>query len=841
MDGPDSARAPRIARALVAGLVALGASRAVALASAEPVREELVSTGTESQPPGKAAVPRPGAPETAPPQAHAVGVDPAEEEEREPRTHALLINGGGSTQKNYLSHLHHLQDMLEALRSRDIPPDRIHVFSSDGDDTAQDLAARGSEPPGFWLIEATAPGRTLHTTDLTNTVWDGVTLRPARLGDLRRWFAGTGATLRPSDTLLVFVTDHGSTNPDDPGNGLISLWNESLSVLEFRALLGYLRAGVRVVNVMSQCHSGAFADAMTPLNSTVPGGDVCGFYSTTSDRLAYGCYPEGRDRDRIGHAFRFIDSMDRHASLEDVQAAVLITDTSPDVPVRTSDLFLERALRDEATRRKLGFEALVDERLALAWKDRGRWEPEIRLLDRIGEVYGTSSARTLAELKSRLDSLESLSKELETYADRWQMALDDLRRDNLERFLETRPAWKERLSDGKIGSLDAASRKAALTELLAALGEFTRGRADVWGRLQDLRETGEDARSAKYRVDVRLASLLRMRALLIRVAGIELLAGSARPAGASSGDRRLVEMRRALEALGSCEASRIGTFDAGKARAPALEAPDPLPPFEEDLAAVRRALPSWLGVQFRVLTERGRETFDLARGAVMVDQVYVDGPASAAGLRPGDIILGPPDRHFTEPNQIREWTMTSPRDTPLALELQRDGKTLDVTVALAPYPTRLPALPAPPKAGDEAPRLGALRMVRPASGGSDDVLDRRHMVYFWATWCGPCKSALPDLMDWSRRAGVPVLAVSDEDEDTVRTFLETWTGAFPERVASDELRRGHQSYGVSGTPTFVLVDEHGKIEWRQVGYSAKNRLAIPGWFWPPLPPGGKTD
>jgi protein-disulfide isomerase len=58
-------------------------------------------------------------------------------------------------------------------------------------------------------------------------------------------------------------------------------------------------------------------------------------------------------------------------------------------------------------------------------------------------------------------------------------------------------------------------------------------------------------------------------------------------------------------------------------------------------------------------------------------------------------------------------------------------------------------------------------------------------------------------------------------------------------LASTELRNGvlairqagSQTYGVSGTPTFVLVDANGKIEWRQTGYSTGAGLSIPGWSW----------
>ena len=107
----------------------------------------------------------------------------------------------------------------------------------------------------------------------------------------------------------------------------------------------------------------------------------------------------------------------------------------------------------------------------------------------------------------------------------------------------------------------------------------------------------------------------------------------------------------------------------------------------------------------------------------------------------------------------------------------------------------------------------------------------RHMLTFWATWCGPCKASVLELMAWSRHTGVPVIAVSDEDEETITRFLGQWKKPFFQHVASDEMRRSHLDYGVSGTPTFVLVDDFGKIEWRHVGYSPKDKLPIPGWSW----------
>lgn len=782
-----------------------------------------------------AAAPVPPQPEVEPSETDSPGAEDIEgiEDAGEPRpaqVRVILVNGGSSASKNYLSHFHHLQDMVAALRARGIAPERIDVFSADGEDPGKDLAARDLEPEGFSLVEGTSAGRALHPPELTSSAWEGVTLRPARLRELRKWFAETGRAMRPGDTLFLFVTDHGSRNVDDPGNGLINLWGETLSVLEYRALLGYLRPGVKVVNVMSQCYSGAFADAMVPLSGGLPGGDVCGFYSTTGDREAYGCYPEGRDKDRIGHAFRFIDMMGRHESLDDVHAAVVVTDTTPDVPVRTSDLYLELLLGREATRRKITLKEAVDAQLAAAWKDRGRWEREIRLLDRIGEVYGTFSPRTLGELQAQLDSLESLSKELDTYEDRWKVTLDDLRKENLDRFQTSHPEWKDRLDEKKIPLLDPASRRKTLGELIPALQEYTSGKPDVWARYQDLQTTDEDARRARYRADTRLAALLRMRTILIRIAGEQLLGG---PTGDPASDLPppLVAARQALASLHECEDRAIGAVPEKTEISPSQETVASLPPFEEDLAAVRRALPSWLGIRFQPATEKQLDLLKVGRGAAIVEQVYVDGPAMAAGIAPGDILLGPPGAHFSEPTQIREWTMTSARAKPLLLDVQRDGRLVQSTVTLAPYPTKIPDLPAPPKAGDAAPGLDSLKLVREEAKPHGDFKSRRHMVFFWATWCAPCKSSVPELLAWSRASGVPVVAISDEDEDTIRKFLGTWSAPFPEIVASDALRRSHVDYGVSGTPTFVLVDEKGHIEWRQVGYSPKDHLNITGWKW----------
>ena len=561
---------------------------------------------------------------------------------------------------------------------------------------------------------------------------------------------------------------------------------------------------------------------MYPLHSSTPSGDVCGFYSAT-DRLAYGCYPEGRDRDRMGHAFRSIDALARNETVNAAHLEVLTTDVTPDVPVRTSDLFLESLLAREAAKRKVDPKELIDELMRRAFEDRGRWEPEIRLLDRIGQVYGVFSPRSLDEFQTHIDALLALSDELSTYTERWGVAAGDLRRENLTRFLRGIP------SAGKSSTANAwpaSPRRNEGRSWRSSCPSSSSTRApheEIWDRIHALRETHAEAQRAEFRIEVRLAALLRMRAILLRVAAKQLLLETDPPP--RSFDRATAVA--ALASLEDCESTVIGEFSG---TAEPLE-PDPLPPFEEDLAVIERVLPSWLGIRFRPLSQKQLDAYGVEAGAVVVQQVFEESSAGEAGILQGDLILGPPDRMFDEPVRIREWIMRSPRDEPLPLRLMRDGESLEVDVTLRGYPTEMPRLPVPPSRGDEAPPLPALRVVSHEDAGTLADLTGPRLLFFWATWCGPCKAALPELVAWSEATHVPIVAVSDENPDKVRSFLDDWSDPFPELVVSDELRLSYVSFGVSGTPTFVLVDEGGVIEWRQTGYTPSRGLGVEDWDW----------
>ncbi len=735
-----------------------------------------------------------------------------------------MINGGGSPGGNYQSHYLHLRQLLRLLRRSGVRADDIAVFSGDGDDPKPDMTVREAHRDrDFALLEGTRLESALVLpTTLVDTKLAGVHLEPATQAKITAWFTGAKWRLRAGDTLLVYVTDHGSKNADDPTDNTITLWGkkEALSVHELRDLIETLDPGVRVVTLMSQCYSGAFAHLVEAhAGDGPPPGGVCGYFSSTADRPAYGCYPENRGKKNIGHSVRFIEALAATGSFPAAHEHVLVADATPDVPLRSSDVYVEGVLRDAATKRGVELLALVDEQLAEAWKDRGAWEPQIRLLDRIGQAYGFFSARSLSELEEQDKRLSAVADPLKTYAKAWKSASADLTTANLARFLVTTPEWRTRTDDKAIAGIEPDQARDLAGQLIAKLEAVTNRDASMRARIKVLQKKSQVSNATSYRMEVREAVMLRMRTVLTTLAGQVYLAAHGSP-----------EERTAYAALRACEDFHLPV--ATPAPAPA-SGPVGYPAYEDDVKVARALLPAWIGIQFKQLTEERRRTYDFPEGAAMVVTVYPDSPAEKAGLLGGDVVLGPPRRPFTEPGQIREWTMLSRPDEPRRVVVLRGEQRREVTLVPKPFPGKWPELAGPPKIGAVAPPVDLFdyRGGLPAALASGTP----HLLFFWATWCGPCKASLPEVLAFEQERKTPVVAITDEAKTQLDAFFDKFDHPFPAIVAIDEDRRAFVDYGVSGTPTFVLVDGNGRVQGYANGYNAEKGLAIPGWTWTARP------
>jgi peroxiredoxin len=94
------------------------------------------------------------------------------------------------------------------------------------------------------------------------------------------------------------------------------------------------------------------------------------------------------------------------------------------------------------------------------------------------------------------------------------------------------------------------------------------------------------------------------------------------------------------------------------------------------------------------------------------------------------------------------------------------------------------------------------------------------MLDFWATWCGPCVQAMPQVdgvADKFADRGLVFYAVNvAEDAETIKEFLKTSELDVP--VAMDADGKITESYGVEGIPQTVLIGKDGRVQVVHVGF-----------------------
>jgi thiol-disulfide isomerase/thioredoxin len=93
------------------------------------------------------------------------------------------------------------------------------------------------------------------------------------------------------------------------------------------------------------------------------------------------------------------------------------------------------------------------------------------------------------------------------------------------------------------------------------------------------------------------------------------------------------------------------------------------------------------------------------------------------------------------------------------------------------------------------------------------------LLDFWASWCGPCRNALPNLKRLQAVYGgadfVLISISEDDDESAWRDFVSGHGMTWLQRQDSDGSLQ-HQ-YGVNALPTYVLLGRDGSVVQKIVG------------------------
>jgi thiol-disulfide isomerase/thioredoxin len=117
------------------------------------------------------------------------------------------------------------------------------------------------------------------------------------------------------------------------------------------------------------------------------------------------------------------------------------------------------------------------------------------------------------------------------------------------------------------------------------------------------------------------------------------------------------------------------------------------------------------------------------------------------------------------------------------------------------------------------------RTVERVDGGKLELSSLRGKVVllnFWATWCGPCRTEMPEFADLYRRyqsEGLEIVGLSmDSDASAIKEFVAELQIPYPIGFSDDGLEDAFQLFGL---PTTIVIARDGRVCRRNIGLVPK--------------------
>ena len=106
----------------------------------------------------------------------------------------------------------------------------------------------------------------------------------------------------------------------------------------------------------------------------------------------------------------------------------------------------------------------------------------------------------------------------------------------------------------------------------------------------------------------------------------------------------------------------------------------------------------------------------------------------------------------------------------------------------------------------------------------DSLKGKVVLLDFWATWCAPCRAAIPHLVtlyETYKDQGLEVIGVSLDqgDQSDVEEFVKR--NHIPYPIAMGDKKPITKDLGISSLPTIILLSKQPSIEFKVVGFNAE--------------------
>jgi cytochrome c biogenesis protein CcmG/thiol:disulfide interchange protein DsbE len=135
-------------------------------------------------------------------------------------------------------------------------------------------------------------------------------------------------------------------------------------------------------------------------------------------------------------------------------------------------------------------------------------------------------------------------------------------------------------------------------------------------------------------------------------------------------------------------------------------------------------------------------------------------------------------------------------------------------IGLTLNPAEVPS----PLIGKPAPAFALPRLDDPSKQLTrDELVGQPWVLNVWASWCGPCRTEHPLVIDIARRSGVAVFGLNYKDQPAAaRAWLASLGDPYRATLVDADGGVGID-YGVYGVPETFLIDRRGVVRMKHVG------------------------